>query len=157
MQQICVACFGRAADAGGLASFEAQLAAAGAPNDIQKLTGAYNNNPAIRSLVDSFAVSDESKALYNGDTRPFVTAIYNNVLNRAPDAGGISYWIDAIGHQGLNRANASLAIMAGALLNTTAQGQADAHVATPPATRWWASTPAAECSATSSRSAPRPD
>lgn len=128
VQQIYVAYFGRPADAGGLASFEAQLAAAGAPNEIQKLTGAYNNNPAIRALVDSFAVSDESKALYSGDTRAFVTAIYNNVLNRAPDAGGLNYWIDAIDHQGLNRANASLAIMAGALVNTTAQGQADAHV-----------------------------
>ncbi|MDL2357432.1 MAG: DUF4214 domain-containing protein [Pseudomonadota bacterium] len=128
VQQIYVAYFGRPADAGGLASFEAQLAAAGAPNDIQKLTGAYNANPAIRALVDSFAVSDESKALYAGDTRAFVTAIYTNVLNRAPDVAGLNYWIDAIDHQGLNRANASLAIMAGALLNTTTQGQADAHV-----------------------------
>jgi hypothetical protein len=128
VQQLYVAYFGRPADAGGLASFEAQLAAAGAPNDIQKLTKAYDTSPAIRALVDSFAVSDESKALYKGDTRSFVTAIYINVLNRAPDAEGLNFWVDAIDNHGLNRANASLAIMAGALVNATAQGQADARL-----------------------------
>ena len=128
VQQLYVAYFGRPADAGGLASFEAQLASAGAPTDVQKLTGAYASNQAIHSLVDSFAVSDESKALYSGDTRAFVTAIYANVLNRAPDAPGLAFWIDAIDNKGLNRANASLAILAGALVNTTAQGQTDARV-----------------------------
>jgi hypothetical protein len=128
VQQLYVAYFGRPADAGGQASFEAQLAAAAAPTDIQKLTGAYDNSPAIRSLVNSFAVSDESKALYSGDTRSFVTAIYTNVLNRAPDAQGLDFWADAIDNHGLNRANASLAILAGALVNTTAQGQTDARV-----------------------------
>lgn len=128
VQQLYIAYFGRPADSGGLASFEAQLAAAGAPADVQKLTGSYASNQVIRSLVDSFAVSDESKALYSGDTRTFVTAIYANLLNRAPDAPGLAFWIDAIDKQGLNRANASLAILAGAMLNTTAQGQIDARV-----------------------------
>jgi hypothetical protein len=128
VQQLYVAYFGRPADAGGLASFQAQLAATGAPTDIQQLTGAYNSNAAIRSLVNSFAVSDESKALYGGDTRAFVTAIYTNVLNRAPDADGLNFWVNDIDNKGLNRANASLAIVAGALLNTSAQGQVDARV-----------------------------
>ena len=128
VQQLYVAYFGRPADAGGLASFEAQLAAAGAPTDIQKLTQSYDTSPAIRSLVDSFAVSDESKALYKGDTRSFVTAIYINLLNRAPDTEGLNFWVDAIDNRGLNRANASLAILAGALLNKTTQGLTDAKV-----------------------------
>lgn len=128
VQQLYIAYFGRPADSGGLASFEAQLAAAGAPVDVQRLTGSYDGNPAIRSLVDSFAVSDESKALYSGDTRTFVTAIYANLLNRAPDAPGLAFWVDAVDNKGLNRANASLAILAGAMLNTTAQGQIDARV-----------------------------
>jgi hypothetical protein len=128
VQQLYVAYFGRPADAGGLANFEARLAQAGAPADIQKLTQFYNTSPAISSLVNSFAVSDESKALYSGDTRSFVTAIYTNVLNRAPDASGLNFWVDNIDNRGLNRANASLAILAGALLNTSTQGLADARV-----------------------------
>ena len=128
VQQIYVAYFGRPADAGGLASFQAQLAAAGAPLDLQQLSAAYTASPVIRALVDSFAVSDESKALYGGDTRTFVTAIYTNVLNRAPDQEGLNFWVDAIDKQGLNRANASLSIMAGALVNNTTQGQADGRV-----------------------------
>lgn len=128
VQQLYVAYFGRPADAGGLASFESQLAATVAPTDIQLLTGAYNGNASIRSLVNSFAVSDESKALYGGDTRAFVTAIYTNVLNRAPDTEGLNFWVNDIDHNGLNRANASLAIVAGALVNASAQGQVDARV-----------------------------
>lgn len=130
VQQIYVAYFGRPADAGGLASFQSQLAAAGAPVDLQQLSAAYKTSAVIRALVDSFAVSDESKALYSGDTRTFVTAIYTNVLNRAPDQGGLDFWVDAIDNQGLNRANASLSIMAGALVNSTTQGQADGRVIT---------------------------
>lgn len=128
VQQLYVAYFGRPADAGGLANFQEQLAATAAPTDIQQLTGAYNGNAAIRALVNSFAVSDESKALYGGDTRAFVTAIYTNVLNRSPDAEGLNFWANDIDHNGLNRANASLAIVAGALVNSTAQGQVDARV-----------------------------
>lgn len=127
VQQLYVGYFGRPADAGGMANFQAQLAASGAPADIQKLTEAYRTNAAVRALVDSFAISDESKALYSGDTRAFVTAIYTNVLNRAPDAEGLNFWADAIDRHGLNRANASLAIMAGAMLNATPQGQVDAR------------------------------
>ncbi len=126
VQQLYVAFFGRPADSSGLTNFSAALASAGAPSDIQGLNAAYSTNSTVRWAVDAFGTSDESKALYTGDTRAFVTAIYANVLNRAPDADGLAWWINAIDHGGLTRGNAALSIMAGALANTTAQGLDDA-------------------------------
>lgn len=126
VQQLYVAYFGRPADSGGLANFEAALQAAGAPVDVQALDSAYSGNGAIRSLVDAFGVSDESKALYTGDTTAFVKSIYQNVLNRAPLQGGLDYWVNSIDHGGLQRGNAALSIMAAALANASAQGQIDA-------------------------------
>jgi hypothetical protein len=87
---------------------------------------AYNSNAGIRALIDGFGSSDESKALYSGDTTSFVTSIYKNVFSRAPDADGLHFWVDAIDHYGLTKANASLSIMAGALSNTSTQGKLDA-------------------------------
>lgn len=126
VQQLYVAYFGRPADSNGLSNFAAVLADAGAPTDIQALNAAYRTNPTVKWLVDAFGTSDESKALYTGGTASFVTSIYANVLGRAPDSEGLAFWVDAIDNAGLTRGNAALSIMAGALANTTAQGQADA-------------------------------
>jgi mono/diheme cytochrome c family protein len=126
VQQLYVSYFGRPADSGGFANFKARMAELQAPTDIQALTGAYKTNAALRELIDSFGSSDESKALYSGDTAAFVTAIYINVLGRAPDDAGKAFWAGDINSGALTRANASLAIMAGALNNTTAQGLVDA-------------------------------
>ncbi len=130
VQELYIAFFGRPADSGGLVNFEAQLRAFGAPTDIQKLDAAYNTNATIRSLIDSFGSSAESNALYNGGTAAFVTAIYQNVLNRAPDAGGLAYWSSAIDSGVLSRPHASLSIMAGASANTSTQGLIDGVLVT---------------------------
>jgi hypothetical protein len=126
VQALYVAYFGRAADAGGLANFQQQLANLNAPHDFAAVSVAYNNDAGIRALIDSFGGSEESKALYSGDTTSFVTAIYKNIFSRAPDAEGLNFWVDAIDHHGLTKANASLSIMAGALANTSSQGKLDA-------------------------------
>ena len=128
VQQLYISYFGRPADTGGLASFETQLAALGGPTDIQQLDQAYRTNVGIRLLVDSFGRSAESTALYSGDNTTFISAIYQNVLNRTPDAGGLAFWVGALNNGSLTRANASLSIMAGALANTSAQGQMDASL-----------------------------
>ncbi|HEX8613696.1 MAG TPA: DUF4214 domain-containing protein [Telluria sp.] len=124
-QALYVSYFGRAADAGGLLSFQDQLAKLGAPTTVNALAAKYNTDQNVRSLIDSFGLSDESKALYSGDSKAFVNAIYNNVLNRAPDQEGLAFWSNAIDSGALTRANASLSIMAGAQNNTTAQGLSD--------------------------------
>jgi hypothetical protein len=131
VQQLYVAYFGRPADTGGLANFEAALVAANAPTDIQSLNAAYSTNPAIKSLIDSFGTSAESTALYgSGNTTQFVTAIFQNVLGRAPLQSGLNYWVNAINSGALTAGNASLAIMAGALANDSTQGVLDAQLIT---------------------------
>ena len=126
VQALYVAYFGRAADTGGLANFQSQLSQLGAPREFSALSAAYGSNPGIHNLIDSFSASDESKALYSGDTKSFIKSIYNNILNRGPDQGGLDFWAGAVDRGELSRANASLSIMAGALENTSVQGLLDA-------------------------------
>jgi len=124
-QQLYVGYFGRPADPGGLANMSAALAGAGAPMTLPELDAAYGSNATVRALVDSFGNSDESNALYTGDTASFVTAIYRNQLNRDPDLEGQTYWTNEINSGRLTKAKAALSIMAGAMTNTTAQGRVD--------------------------------
>ncbi|HEX8614446.1 MAG TPA: DUF4214 domain-containing protein [Telluria sp.] len=125
-QALYVSYFGRAADVGGLKSFQSQLTALGAPSSVSEFSARYATDSAVKSLIDSFGSSSESSALYSGDNKAFVKAIYFNLLNRAPDQAGLDFWSGAIDGGGLTRANASLSIMAGALANGTAQGRDDA-------------------------------
>jgi len=128
VQQLYIAYFGRAADPVGRNNFAAQLLQLNAPTDIQQMTDAYNNDGRIRALVDSFGTSDESKALFGaGDNAAFVTVIFQNVLGRTPDpaSSGFLFWENALNGGGLNRSDASMSIMAGALANTTPQGLID--------------------------------
>lgn len=130
VQSLYVAYFGRAADALGASNFQTQLANLGAPHDLQGLSAAYSSNSTVRALIDAFGTSAESQALYTGDTKSFVTAVYNNVLNRGPDQAGLDFWANAIDHGGLSRGNASLSIMAGAQSNTSTQGLIDGALVT---------------------------
>ncbi|MCE3603487.1 Ig-like domain-containing protein [Massilia sp. P8910] len=128
VQALYLAYFGRAADSGGLAAFQSQLGNLHAPLTFSAVTASYAKDAGLHSLIDSFGTSAESAALYPGATDVFVTAVYRNLFGRAPDAGGLAFWTNAIDHDGLTRANASLSIMAGALENTTAQGVLDAKL-----------------------------
>lgn len=126
IQALYVGYFGRPADPGGFRSFQQQLTSLKASENFADLSARYTTDAATRKLIDSFGSSDESKAMYTGDTATFVKAVYNNILDRAPDAGGLNFWVGAIDSGNLTRANASLSIMSGALSNTTAQGKIDA-------------------------------
>ncbi|HEY8024512.1 MAG TPA: DUF4214 domain-containing protein [Burkholderiaceae bacterium] len=127
VQQLYIAYFGRPADSGGLTNFSAALQAAGAPADIGNLSVAYTSNPTLKALIDSFGTSAESQTLYgSGTTSSFVTAIFQNVLGRAPASSGLAFWVTAIDSGNLTKADAALAIMAGAEANTTTQGRLDA-------------------------------
>ena len=128
-QDLYIAYFGRPADPVGLTNIENRLLAIGAPNDIQKMIPAYDSNPALKALVDSFGTSDESKALYAGSSNEdFVTAIYQHAFGRAPDSGGLAYWSGQLDRNGLTLGCAALSIMAGALVNTSSQGQLDGQL-----------------------------
>lgn len=117
MQKIYVAYFGRPADVGGLDFYANNYMKAGAPTDIAGIAKAYNTNAAVKALIDSFGTSDESQALYPGDNRTFITAIYNNLFNRAPDQAGLDFWANAIEKGFMTRPSAAVSIMAGALGN----------------------------------------
>ncbi len=114
VQRIYVAYFGRPADTSGLPFFEQQFLNAGAPTNVQGVNQAYLTNANVKALVDFFGTSAESQALYSGSTQQFLTAIYHNLYNRDPDAGGLAYWAAKIDSGELTRANAAVSLMAGA-------------------------------------------
>lgn len=132
VQELYVTYFGRPADPGGLTNFSAALAQAGAPTDLVGLNNAYNTNVTVKALIDSFGTSAESVALY-GDTstaagiQNFVSDIYQNLFDRAPDADGLTFWSNAILSGHLTQGDAALSIAAGAAQNSTAQGKTDAQ------------------------------
>jgi S-layer protein len=127
VQELYVTYFGRPADFYGLQNFEAALLAANAPTTIAGLEAAYSTNTAVKTLIDSFGTSAESTALYgSGSTESFVTAIFENLLNRAPAVAGLAFWVNAINSGAVTKGDAALAIAAGAQSNTTEQGQIDA-------------------------------
>ncbi|WP_167238093.1 DUF4214 domain-containing protein [Massilia genomosp. 1] len=128
VQALYVGYFGRAADYSGMQSFQQQLGALNAPDNLRDLASAYSKDAGLHKLIDSFASSAESAALYPGNTATFIQALYQNVFGRAADAAGLAFWSKAIDSGGLSRANASLSIMAGAFDNKTAQGVLDAKL-----------------------------
>lgn len=51
----------------------------------------------IQDVAHGFVNSQEFLQVYgNLDDEAFITLLYNNVLNRAPDPGGLAGWIDAL-------------------------------------------------------------
>lgn len=79
--ELYVGFFGRAPDAAGFTFWTEQLA----------------NGATPYQIAAAFATTPEFKAMYNGLTvTEQVTKLYSNVLNRAPDASGLSYWVGQI-------------------------------------------------------------
>lgn len=128
VESIYISYFGRPADTLGLANFAAQLDAMKAPTTVIDLNAAYKSNSGLRTLIDSFGASAESTNLYGSDNVAFVSAIYQNVLNRSADFDGLVFWVTELNAGRLTKGNAALAITAGALENKSAQGLLDAQV-----------------------------
>ncbi|KQV88709.1 hypothetical protein ASD15_26905 [Massilia sp. Root351] len=94
----------------------ANLAASNAPTTIAGLKDAYKTNGTVKSIIDNFGSSPESQALYAGaDDAAFITAIYQNVLNRDPLIGGLTFWVTALARKDMTRAEAATQIMAAAV------------------------------------------
>jgi hypothetical protein len=55
-----------------------------------------------------FIASAEFQKLYgtNPTNELFVTKLYDNVLHRAPDAGGYKYWVDLLNTGGIDKVSA---------------------------------------------------
>ncbi|MBA5606741.1 DUF4214 domain-containing protein [Duganella sp. FT3S] len=115
VQQLYLAYFGRPADPIGLGNMEAALLAGAAPTTIADFNAAYAAGGVVKTLLDNFGNSPESSALYTGDDSQFITAIYNNVLGRAPLVNGLAFWTDALHNHDMTRAQAAVQIMAAAV------------------------------------------
>lgn len=134
VQELYMSYFGRPADPRGLENFAAKLDALGAPTDPTEMVAALvspaGQNTDLKAFINSsFSTSDESKALYtSNDNLLFVNQIYKNVLNRDGDRDGLLYWTNKLDNHEVSRENAALAILEGALNNTTPQGLEDAKL-----------------------------
>lgn len=114
-QQFYVSLLGRPADPAGLSAFAQSLRSTGAPSTILDLNRLYDYSAHIRSLIDGVGSSAEVAALYPGDNGVFVTALYQNILNRSPDAGSLAHWRSRLDRGEMTRGRAALAIAATAV------------------------------------------
>ncbi|HEY4378684.1 MAG TPA: DUF4214 domain-containing protein, partial [Acidimicrobiales bacterium] len=66
--------------------------------------GKVKAGASLTSIAQSFVQSSEFKSTYGAlsDTN-FVKLVYNNVLGRQADAGGLAYWVDRMHNHGLSR------------------------------------------------------
>jgi hypothetical protein len=115
LQHIYVGYFGRPADPAGLAYYADQFLKLGVPTTIIGVNQAYGSNPTLKSILDSFGTSAESRELYPGDNKTFVKAIYKNIFSRDGDDAGISYWSNLLDTGAMTRASAAVTMMAGAM------------------------------------------
>lgn len=72
--------------------------------------GGMDGGMALLQVAASFIDSAESQSRYgtNPDNAQFITALYLNVLSRAPDAGGYGYWVDQLASSRQTRAQVLL-------------------------------------------------
>jgi|GEM_PF-3774879 len=127
VQQLYLAYLGRPADPLALIRFSAALEEAGMRPDLPSVIAAYRTHAQVKTLIDAFATSNESKDLYGDQgSAQFVNAIYRSLFNRDADPDGLAFWSGAIDGGMLGRGQAAVAILEGALTNATEQGRADA-------------------------------
>lgn len=120
-QQLYVAYFGRPADFFGIRNFAAEVQRLlPTATDIRDLaTAIQNKNADVLALVNSFGASQESLDLYGtGNTAAFVNAVYLNVLDRAADLPGLTFWVGQLDAGNITRASFSAVLMAAAINNT---------------------------------------
>ncbi|MGZ5199935.1 MAG: DUF4214 domain-containing protein [Telluria sp.] len=82
------AAFDRTPDGGGLGFWISSL----------------DNGMSLLAVADGFVHSAEFQQLYGARpaTSQLVTAMYQNVLHRAADAGGLSFWVDSMDNHGVS-------------------------------------------------------
>ncbi len=128
VEELYVAYFGRPADYAGQQNFEAALAGNNAPTTLAGLGGAYTSDAVVNALINAFGTSAESAKLYGADlaahpaaAQEFVTAVFENLFNRAPLQAGLDFWSNAITSGSLAPAEVAIqiAIAAGTADSTT--------------------------------------
>jgi hypothetical protein len=100
IQELYIAYYGRPADTDGLNYWATQL-------------DAQNGN--LTNIINAFATSAESVALYGENASPedLVTAIYQNVLHRTPDAAGLEFYAQALKAGTITAGSLALSVLSG--------------------------------------------
>jgi hypothetical protein len=86
------AAFNRTPDAGGLGYWINQM----------------DKGMSYSSVAQNFVNSAEFKTAFGGanpSVNTLVTKLYNNVLNRTPDAGGLAFWQNKLSNEGWTTAD----------------------------------------------------
>lgn len=98
--EVYIASFNRAPDALGLAYWGSRL----------------KDGMGLQDIAKSFFVQPEAAAFYPAgqSTQSFVSSVYDNVLDRGPDAAGLAYWADGLQSGGVSKDSFLLAIINGA-------------------------------------------
>ncbi|MBS1187377.1 MAG: hypothetical protein H6R04_1395 [Burkholderiaceae bacterium] len=101
VEKLYIAYYGRPADPVGLIYWAGKLAETGG---------------SLKGIIDMFANSAESSALYGSSstTEARITAIYKNVLGRAPDTAGLAFYKQLIDSKTSTLGNLALDILNGA-------------------------------------------
>ncbi|MDQ1337901.1 MAG: hypothetical protein QG617_868, partial [Campylobacterota bacterium] len=76
----------------------------------------YQSGLGIEQIAQSFFDQPETKALYPTGTSntSFVTSVYDNLFNRAPDQAGLDYWVHELDTGSIAKQNFILAVINGA-------------------------------------------
>ncbi len=100
LTELYIASFDRAPDATGLAYWGSQL----------------KDGMSLRKIAQSFFAQPEAAAAYplGQSIADFIATVYQNVLDRAPDAPGLAYWRGELGEHHISQDSFLLAIINGA-------------------------------------------
>ena len=100
VQEMYIAYYGRPADPGGLAYWSTRIAAAGG---------------SLSGIIQEFGNSAEADSLYKSlGTQGAVTALYQQQFGRAPDTGGLNYYVSNINNGTFSLVTVSANIFYGA-------------------------------------------
>lgn len=95
-----LAFYGRPADPAGMKYWAEQLAKSGGNID---------------TIKTAFATSEEARVRFGNDTAAErITEIYQQLFDRAPEADGLAYWVNAVSKGHASMADVAIAVMGGA-------------------------------------------
>ena len=91
------------------------------PSGLSYWLGRYNAGMSLSDIAQSFSVQVESVGTYpylanpaSASVATFLTSVYANLFNRAPDTAGLGYWTGEINSGRSNVGNAIINIISGA-------------------------------------------
>ena len=112
--KLYVATFERAPDSVGLSYWS---------GDGISSNGSVTALTSVEEIAQSFFDQTETQARYpeGTTTSVFVTSVYNNLFDRAPDSAGLDYWVNELDSGRIGKSVFILAVINGALDNDVAK------------------------------------